>query len=136
MLIATITTIIILTGGGGAFSFGIFKDAVKTEVSDKDRSKQVVAYLDEGDDGLKAYRKALKRNSKELAKLNAKLDASRGEFDALTARMDAERILAQRTILDVRFKVIELVTEDEWNALYKATDAKVAEQKAAEEKKE
>jgi hypothetical protein len=128
MLIATVTTLIILFGGGAGFSFGVFKDAIKEQIKDKERRKELVAEIDRADAVLKTYRKELKSFSKNLVETNARHDATRGEFDAIAARADVRRIQMTRELLDARFALRDKMTEDEWNAMYERAQEKARDE--------
>lgn len=130
MLIATVTAIMILMGGGTALVLPFFKDAVKSEVADKERRKEAVAYIDEASSATKDFRKRFKEHSKQLIAINHNPDATRQEYDAFTASEDAHRHLLQQAILDARFGVVDTLTEEEWNAVYEAALAKAREKDA------
>jgi hypothetical protein len=63
----------------------------------------------------------------ELKKIVGDYDASEEQFRAFRSKADRSRTDLQQKFLDVRFKVVELMTEDEWNAMYGAIEEKANE---------
>jgi septal ring factor EnvC (AmiA/AmiB activator) len=122
MVIATITAITVLIfavgGGGGGFSFGVFKPGVKDHVSDKHRAKQIIAVTKQADKEVEALTKDLNKVSKELTKLNSSYDATRGELKQSLDQLDERRAKFQERIIDLRFKARDLMTQEEWQAVY------------------
>jgi hypothetical protein len=122
MVIATITAITVLIfavgGGGGGFSFGVFKPGVKDCVSDKHRAKQIIAITKKADKEVKALTKDLNKVSKKLIKLNSNYDATRGDLKEFLDQLDGRRMKFQERIIDLRFKARNLMTPEEWQAVY------------------
>jgi regulator of sigma D len=136
MLIATITAIMILMGGGGPlFNLDIFKDVLKEQIDDKERRKELLAEAEDANEALKTYRKDLKDTGEKLVTVNKNYYASRNELDAVAALADQRRLDTIRQILDARYNLIEKMTKEEWDAMYAGVDAKLEEErKKAEEK--
>jgi hypothetical protein len=121
MVVATLTAITILifaVGGGDGFSFGVFEGGVKDFVSDRHRAKQIIAITDQADKEVEALTKDFKKASKELTKLNSNYDATRGEFKEFLDQLDERRAKFQERIIELRLKARDLMTQEEWQAVY------------------
>jgi len=137
MIIGTVTLIMLLFGGGGMFSFEkAFDPFVKDAVKDKSRYEQIADVTKQADESLKEFHKEVDDVwAKELKTLLSDYDASKDDFRSFVSRADQSRTAIQRELLDVRFKVTKLMTEDEWNSMYQAIEEKAEEErKKAEEK--
>jgi hypothetical protein len=137
MIIGTVTLIMLLFGGSGTFSFEkAFDPFVKDAVKDKSRYEQIADVTKQADEDLKAFHKEVDDVwAKELKTLQADYDASKDDFRSFVSRADQSRTAIQRELLDVRFKVTKLMTEDEWNAMYQAIEKKAEEEKKKAETK-
>ena len=122
MVIATITAITVLIfafgGGGGGFSFGVFKPGVKDHVSERHRAKQIIAVTKQADKEVEALTKDFKKASKGLTKLNLNYDATRGELKEFLDQLDERRAKFQERIIELRLKARDLMTQEEWQAVY------------------
>jgi hypothetical protein len=130
MIIGTVTLIMLyFGGGGGGFSFEkAFEPFVKDAVKDKSRYEQIVDLTKELDEDVKQFQTELSDVwVEELKKIVGDYDASEEQFRAFRSKADRSRTDLQQKFLDVRFKVVELMTEDEWNAMYGAIEEKANE---------
>ena len=122
MVIATITAITVLIfavgGGEGGFSFGVFKPGVKDHVSERHRAKQIIAVTKQADKEVEALTKDFKKASKGLTKLNLNYDATRGELKEFLDQLDERRAKFQERIIELRLKARDLMTQEEWQAVY------------------
>jgi len=118
MIIATVTAIILLMGGGG-FSFeNALKPLAEQAILDKDLRKQVLAIAREMDKERKELDEHLKETSKELNGKNKDYDASPEDFSMRYAKTDQAREKAQNNLIELRFKMRELLTAEQWEALF------------------
>ena len=126
MIIGTITVLILMFGGGGDFSFEkAFEPFVKDVVKDEARYEQIVDLTNEADEDMKAFQEEMGDEwGKKLIALLADYDASENDFRGFYRKADASRLDIQQRLLDARFGVIELMTADEWTAMYEAIDKK------------
>ena len=74
--------------------------------------------------------------AEELKMLLSDYDASEDDFRALMKRANGSRTAIQREIVDVRFGVRELITEEEWNSIRKAMLEKAEEERKKKEDKD
>jgi hypothetical protein len=121
MVIATITAILFLFGGG-AFSLGVFKDAAKEVIQDKNRVQQIEVITKQGDKEIKLLGKDIEERSKVLVAMEKDYDLKRDELDAFLAQSDSRREQVQDRLIELRFQAKELVTEEEWKAMYAHVD--------------
>ncbi len=118
MIIATVTAIILLMGGGG-FSFeDALKPLAEQAILDKDLRKQVLAVAKEMDKERKDLAKHLKETSKELNEKNKNYDTTPEDFSMRYAKSDQAREKAQNNVIELRFKMKELLTAEQWEALF------------------
>jgi hypothetical protein len=131
MIIGTVTALMILFGGGGDFSFEkAFEPFIKDAVKDKARYEQIVDLTKGADEDVKAFQKELEDEwGKQLITLLTDYDASEDDFRSFRGKADASRIKLQQGLLDARFGMIELMTADEWVAMYEAIEKKAEKDK-------
>jgi hypothetical protein len=129
MLIATITTITVLLffGGPGGFSFDMFKAGIKDHVADRGRAKEIIAITKDADKEVKAFTKDLKKASKRLVTLNSNYNVTRDELNEFLDEFDQHQVQFQERIVDLRFQARDLMTPEEWQAVYGATMEKPSE---------
>ncbi len=108
-----------LVTGGGGFLPEDFNKTVKAEISDKQQRKSIEKIAKQVEKDVAAYQKSLKKLAKEALKLNVDYDADRNEFMRMADQMIGNKEQIQKGLLDQRFALIELMTEEEWNAVWK-----------------
>ena len=123
MIIATITAIVFLFGGG-MFSFEVFKDSADKVLNDKDRVKQLKVITKEADKELKSLDRYINDQSKKLVTLNTNYDMTREELDVFLAQGDQYREQFQERLIELRFQAKNLLTREEWEAMYEQIDKK------------
>jgi len=87
-------------------------------VSENSRVKQIIAITKQADEEVEALAKNLDTASKELVKLNSNYDATRGEANKFFDQLDGRRVRFQERIVDLRLKARDLMTQEEWQAVY------------------
>ena len=137
MIIGTVTLLMLYFGGGGGFSFEkAFEPFVKDAVKDKARAEQIVNVTKQLDKDIKQFRTEVGDVwAEELKTIVGDYDSSEDQFRAFRKKADRSRMDVQKKLLDGRFKVVDLMTEDEWNAMYGAIVEKAAAKKAKDESK-
>jgi hypothetical protein len=138
MIIATVTALTILFAGGASFSFEkAFKPFVKDGIEDKARQEQILDVAKQADNGLKQFNEEVRKVwAKDLKKILVDYDASEEDMHDFIRRADGSRLVMQQELLKLRFKVVELMTEDEWNAMYDEINKKREEERQKREEKE
>ncbi|MCK5618038.1 MAG: hypothetical protein KAJ17_01500 [Candidatus Krumholzibacteria bacterium] len=117
------------SGGGGELSFAdVFSPFVKDAVTNEERADQILDVYKQTDEDIETFRKDFEDNwSGQIKALLSNYDATKDDFFRLRREMDEWRNGILKTTLDTRFKVVELMTEDEWKAMVDAMDAKADE---------
>ena len=123
MIIATITAIIFIFSGG-MFSFDVFKDSADKVLKDKDRTKQIKVITKEADKALKSLVNNINDHSKKLVSLNANYNMSREDLDAFLSQGDQYREQFQERLIELRFQAKNLLTREEWEAMYAQIEKK------------
>ena len=119
MLIAL--TIFILTwffGGGAGVLPEDFNKTIKAEISDNQTRKSIGKITKQMEKDAASFEKTLENLAKEALRLNADYDADRDEFMRMTDQMIGNKEQIQKGLLDQRFALIELMTEEQWNAVW------------------
>ena len=119
MLIAL--TIFILTwmsGGGAGVLPEDFNKTIKAEIFDKQTRKSIGKITKQMEKDAASFEKTLENLAKEALKLNADYDADRNEFMRMTDQMIGNKEQIQKGLLDQRFALIELMTEEQWTVVW------------------
>ncbi|MCK5407476.1 MAG: hypothetical protein KAJ37_08480 [Candidatus Krumholzibacteria bacterium] len=121
--------LLLFGGGGGELSFAdVFSPFVKDAVTNEERADQILDVYKQTDEDLETFRKDFEDNwSGQIKTLLSNYDATKDDFFRLRREMDEWRNGILKTTLDTRFKVVELMTEDEWKAMVDAMAAKADE---------
>ena len=137
MIIGTVTLLMMFFGGGGAFSFEkAFEPFMKDAVKEKARYEQIVDLTKQADQDTEQFRKEVGDVwAEELKTLLVDYNASEEQFRGFVDRANRSRTAVQQGLLDVRFQVTKLMTEDEWNSMYQAIEKKAEEERKKAEKK-
>ncbi|MCK5405925.1 MAG: hypothetical protein KAJ37_00665, partial [Candidatus Krumholzibacteria bacterium] len=124
MIIGTVTLLMMYFGGGGMFSFDkAFEPFVKDAVKEKARYEQIVDLTKQADEDLAQFRKEVGEVwAEDLKTLLDDYDATEEQFHSFVEKADRSRTAVQQGVLDARFGVVKLMTEDEWNAMYQAIE--------------
>jgi hypothetical protein len=136
MVIATITALSILLLGGGSFSFEkYYKDFVKNVIEDKSRREQILDLAKKADEKQEQYNKEVRKVwAEDVKSAFRNFDTTEEDYRKVISKANQSRIAMQQGVLDVRFEVVKLMTEEEWNAMYDQVRKKEAEEKAKKEK--
>ena len=117
-ILATITVVTVLMGGGSNFTLDHVRDAAKEGIKDKDRAKQVVAITKEADKEFKSYNKNIGKLSKQLVQMNADYNLTREEIKSFYNKSDKSRRAFLERFIELRFEAKDLMTPEEWQAMY------------------
>ena len=121
--------LLLFGGGGGELTFAdVFSPFVKDAVTNEERADQILDVYKQTDEDLETFRKDFEDNwSGQIKTLLSNYDATEDDFFRLRREMDEWRNGILKTTLDTRFKVMEIMTEDEWKAMVDAMAAKADE---------
>ena len=138
MIIGTITLLVLYFGSGGMMSFEkTFESFLKDAVKEKARYEQIIDLTKQMDEDVEQFQNEVKDVwAEELKQLVVDYDASEGQFHSFVEKADRSRAAMQKEILDKRFAVVKLMTEDEWNEMYQAIDKTREEERKKREEKE
>ncbi len=108
--------------GGGGFSFDVFHDAAKDVIADKQIVSQIKAVTKSADKEMKAWGKDVKKISKEFAEMNRNYDLTEAEMNAYLKGVDTRRDAFQDKLIKLRFQARNLVSREQWEAMYAKTE--------------
>jgi hypothetical protein len=90
---------------------------INRTVQDPNKAKEVNALVGEIIDELKASREQERNYHRQLYTLNASYHAEPAEFSKILNEATVQRTQSSAKVLSLRFKMKNLMTEDEWKAL-------------------
>ena len=125
MLIAIFAALaLLLLGGGGSEGFlpKDFDKQVKKQMTDKVRKAQVLDLHKQMGKTFKGYNKQQKTSSKKVLALTENHEASADEFRAVVDEFFVERRKTQEKLIDARLKMKDLITREEWGAIFSAKE--------------
>ncbi len=137
MIVATITVIALLFGGGVNEIFFIDKleKGVKEYVIDKERQKDILADLKKTKKLFKKFNKERKARFKTYKKINSSRIATREELIDFYDELNKERIEFQDELIDDRLTVSKKIKADEWASIVEHSGNSVDKRKEKEQKK-
>lgn len=119
MLIAIIATLTILFGGGSLEHYLLnVKKPVKAAVQNKATVNDVLALSKELGQQISARNKTLTILKKSFLDLHTNHDSNLPDFETIFDKVEIEREEGQKNILDARFAMKELMTEEEWTEVF------------------
>ena len=107
-------------GSGEAYwdkAKGDIASLINKHVADPQKAKEANAVTEDIVAEIKTSRKQNSRYHRELYELNAKYDATPEEFTRILDAQSNSRMQSAAKILGLRFKLKNLLTAQEWNAL-------------------
>ena len=105
---------------GTGESIDTIKSKVKRAVKDKDRTRAVHELLDQWQAEGKDYHKATAASRKKVIELVKRHDATRADFEALNADLDARDAKTIEEFLNMRASIKQRMTSEEWQAVFNA----------------
>ena len=124
MIIATITALIILFGGGGSLESYLLdiKKPVKNAVEDKETVKAVLNLSKDLGKQLKAQNKEITKLRENFLDLHTNYDAESADMEAYIDRLIIVRETGQKHILDTQSAMKDLMTREEWTKVFSYKD--------------
>ena len=104
--------------GLGGSALDVIKDDVKTYVVDPARANEVVVVLDEVEGIMSGYEKQIDEIHVDIERLNADYDSSDEQYNAVQEKGHEIVVELRSRILEKRFKMKELMTREEWIAVF------------------
>ena len=105
-------------GGGNDYLPKDLSKRVKAEISDKQVRKEVDALVKQMNTDVAEYRKDVEAYAHEGMSLNVEYDAEHERFEALVDSIVGSREEIQKKLLDDRYRLVDLLTEEQWNAVF------------------
>ena len=118
MIIGTVTALIIIFGGGGGVDLSHVKDNIHAVVQDGTRAEQLETVIGEWQNLRAAFDKELKIRGEQVSQLNQSYDSTLAQYDALMDEGMKTTVAARTRFLDLRFKAKDLMSEEEWIAVF------------------
>jgi hypothetical protein len=91
-------------------------------ITDDFRAKQVSAVIENMQTELDRFERQRRRVTNELLLLDRNYNADLAEYRRVTHEMNALWRNTETTLVDLRFEMRNLMTRDEWKAVFKALD--------------
>lgn len=113
-----IAGILVFLFGGDTSVFEAAADRVEEHVTDSQRVEQLRSLIDEAESITKQVEKQAEKTGSEFAALNADHGATTDQHVAAWQRARAEYEDATRRLVDLRLEMRELLTREEWRAVF------------------
>jgi len=124
MIIATITLLTLLFGGGGSLENYLIdiKKPVKAAVESKTTVNEVLDLSKELGKQLKAQNKEITKLRENFLDLHSDFDTKSDDFEAVIDKLMAAREEGQEHILDARSNMKNLMKKEEWTEVFSLKD--------------
>jgi hypothetical protein len=96
--------------------FHSLRDSVLDNVKDNERARKAIALINQADQAVLNYVSEAEENAQRLRELNADYDATREDFAAVFANLDASNRSIKKLLLGLRSDLVAVVEPDEWNS--------------------
>ena len=90
----------------------------KQNISERDRKKEILSLVDDMEGALEDFSEQLKDSGKRMVKLNRDHSSTRQVFEEVLDELNEGRISTQEKILDLRFKMKDRMTREEWQMAF------------------
>lgn len=119
MLIATITALILIFGGGGLeFYLTDIKKPVKEHVQEKERRTLILDESKALKKDLKEIRKDIEEHLDDLIDVHTAYASAPAAYDAVGKILLADQKTSSTRVLDARDVMHEQMTREEWEAVF------------------
>lgn len=132
MIAATILAIFILLGGGGLFGnlmSEYVEDPIEATIVEEDRREKALDQLDELQDAIKDFNKAVSKDIKQFHKLVENYDSKPEDFDQMLAGVFEQRNKEVENFWQLRKDMLAHIEADEWQAIISSAKAEAAKDK-------
>ena len=116
-MLAGIALVVLLMFGGGA-KLDIVNKSLKSYVESSERAKRAQEIVQKLSEARIATKDRVVAIRADIRALDEKYDATADEYRAHLRRLDKEWHGLQKILLDGRFQLRDLLTEQEWNAVF------------------
>lgn len=90
----------------------------KENISERDRKKEILSFVDNMEDALEDFSEQLKDSGKSMVKLNRDQSSTHQAFQEVLVELNESRISTQEKILGLRFKIKDRMTREEWQMAF------------------
>lgn len=122
----TIAALAVLLGGkngDGPSHFLIDAEKqIKSVVSDKTRRKAILDAIGDLSKNLTVLEKKIEAHLKDYTSVHSDFQSLETDFDEVTAKLVADQATTSKLILDTRETMRELMTREEWNAVFQSSE--------------
>ena len=118
MIIGTLALIMMLFGGiQDYYLIDTIEKGIKEHVIEKDRKKEILAEIKIEKKNLKSLKKSRSSLVKELNKLNSDRSSSKDDFKVYQESFIKNNNEYQGKVISTRLRLIEKITDDEWELI-------------------
>ena len=132
MIAATILAIFILFGGGGLFGglmSNYVEDPMEATIVEEDRREVALDKLDDLQDAIKDFNKAVSKDIKQFHKLVENYDSKPEDFDQMLAGVFERRNQEVENFWQLRKDMLAHIEADEWQAIISSAKAEAEKDK-------
>ena len=132
MIAATILAIFILFGGGGLFGglmSNYVEDPMEATIVEEDRREVALDKLDDLQDAIKDFNKAVSKDIKQFHKLVENYDSKPVDFDQMLAGVFERRNQEVENFWQLRKDMLAHIEADEWQAIISSAKAEAEKDK-------
>ena len=132
MIAATILAIFILFVGGGLFGglmSNYVEDPMEATIVEEDRREVALDKLDDLQDAIKDFNKAVSKDIKQFHKLVENYDSKPDDFDQMLAGVFERRNQEVENFWQLRKDMLAHIEADEWQAIISSAKAEAAKDK-------
>ena len=132
MIAATILAIYLLLGGGGLFGnlmSEYVEDPMEASIAEEDRREVALDKLDDLQDAIKDFNKAVSKDIKQFHKLVENYDSKPEDFDQMLAGLFERRNQEVENFWQLRKDMLAHIEPDEWQAIISSAKAEAEKDK-------
>ena len=118
MIVATMTLIVLVLGGGSGFSFDMYRKAAEEVIQDKQIVKKIKSVTKAADKEMKNWQKEANKIAKQIVEMNQNYDLARTDIEPFLNQVDSRRNKFQEKLIQLRFQAKDLMSHEEWEAMY------------------
>ena len=124
MIVATLTLLMLLFGGGGSLEHYLLniKKPVTAAVESKDTVNEVISLSKELKKQLKVQNQEITELREGFLDLHTSHDSEAADSEAYLDRLASARETGQKHILDARMAMKDLMTQEEWTKVFSEKD--------------
>ncbi len=94
------------------------RGAVITSVTDPARAGRILVQLETVEQAIRDFDQEFVKAGKDIGRLYSRHDATPGDFEGIMDQVANSRVKARKKIVEARFKAKELMTPEEWKAVF------------------